>query len=276
MKLAFVKMHGIGNDFVLIDNMSRQVDLGTEQIRLLADRRRGIGCDQLLMIEPPHARAAHVRARVFNSDGSEAGQCGNGLRCVAAWLRDAGIANGESISIEVGDGVVRARLSNHHEVKMDMGMPRFEPSDVPFLAEKRAPAYRVQVGAQRLEIGAVSMGNPHAVIRVDDCDSAPVGELGPAVQRLDAFPEGVNVGFMQVIDEARVRLRVFERGVGETLACGSGACAAVAVGHVRGWLGTRVSVTLPGGELVVDWDGEGTPMWLTGSTQCAFQGEFNL
>lgn len=276
MKLAFVKMHGIGNDFVLVDNMSRRVDLGTEQIRLLADRRRGIGCDQLLMIEPPHARGADVRARIFNSDGSESGQCGNGLRCLAAWLRDAGIANGESITIEAGDGMVRARLANHRQVKMDMGMPRFEPSDIPFLAEKRAPAYRVQVGTQRLEIGAVSLGNPHAVIRVDDCDSAPVEELGPVVQGLEAFPEGVNVGFMQIVDEASVRLRVFERGVGETLACGSGACAAVAVGRMRGWLGARVSVALPGGELVVEWDGEGNSMWLTGPTQRAFEGEFIL
>ena len=276
MKLAFVKMHGIGNDFVLIDNMSQRFDLGTDQIRLLADRRRGIGCDQLLMVEPPGERSADVRARIFNQDGSESGQCGNGLRCLAAWLRDTGMANGELITIEAGDGVVRARLANHGLVKLDMGIPRFEPHEIPLLADKRAPGYRLQVGADRLEIGAVSMGNPHAVIRVDDCDSAPVEELGPAVQALEAFPEGVNVGFMQVLDDASVRLRVVERGVGETLACGSGACAAVAVGQARGWLGPRVSVALPGGELVVDWNGEGEPVWLTGPTQRAFEGEFEL
>jgi diaminopimelate epimerase len=276
MKLAFVKMHGIGNDFVLIDNMSQRFDLGTDQIRLLADRRRGIGCDQLLMVEPPGERSADVRARIFNQDGSESGQCGNGLRCLAAWLRDTGIANGEFITIEAGNGMVRARLANHSLVKMDMGVPRFEPHEIPLLADKRAPGYRVQVGADRLEIGAVSMGNPHAVIRVGDCDSAPVDVLGPAVQALEAFPEGVNVGFMQVLDDASVRLRVVERGVGETLACGSGACAAVAVGYVRGWLGPRVSVALPGGELVVEWNGEGEPVWLTGPTQLAFQGEFDL
>lgn len=172
--------------------------------------------------------------------------------------------------------MVRARLANGRQVKMDMGVPRFEPSEIPFLADSRAPGYRLQVGAERLEIGAVSMGNPHAVIRVDDCDSAPVEELGPAVQALEAFPEGVNVGFMQVVDDAKVRLRVYERGVGETPACGSGACAAVAVGRTRGWLGARVSVTLPGGELVVEWSGEGEPVWLTGPTQCAFEGEFEL
>ncbi len=276
MKLAFVKMHGIGNDFVLIDNLSRRVDLGIDQIRLLTDRRRGIGCDQLLVIEPARVRDADVRARIFNADGSESGQCGNGLRCLAAWLRDAGIARGDNVTIEAGDGVVHACLANHQQVKMDMGVPRFEPGDVPFLAEKRAPAYRVQVGTQRLEIGAVSMGNPHAVIRVDDCDSAPVETLGPALQRLEVFPQGVNVGFVQVVDESSVRLRVFERGVGETLACGSGACAAVAVGRVRGWLGPRVAVRLPGGELLVEWQGEGSSMWLTGPTERAFEGEFEL
>ena len=276
MKLAFVKMHGIGNDFVLVDNMSRKLDLGTEQIRLLADRRRGIGCDQLLMMEPADGPNADVRARIFNRDGSEAGQCGNGLRCLAAYLRDTGVANGDHIVIEAGQGVVRVLLTNHRAVTMDMGTPRFELRDIPFLADARALSYDLQVGSQRLEIGAVSMGNPHAVIRVDDCQSAPVQELGPGVQSLEEFPEGVNVGFMQVLDDTRVCLRVFERGVGETLACGSGACAAVAVGRVRGWLGDRVSVALSGGELTVEWDGEGQPMWLTGPTQRAFEGEFEL
>jgi diaminopimelate epimerase len=276
MKLAFVKMHGIGNDFVLVNNMSQELTLGAEQIRLLADRRRGIGCDQLLMVEPADGPDADVRARIFNQDGSESGQCGNGLRCLAAYLRDTGIATGDHIAIEAGQGMVRARLANHRVVTMDMGTPRFEPREIPLLADAQAASYGVQVGSRRLEIGAVSMGNPHAVIRVDDCESAPVGELGPAVQSLEEFPEGVNIGFMQVLDDSRVRLRVFERGVGETLACGSGACAAVAVGRVRGWLGPRVSVALPGGELTVDWDGEGQPVWLTGPTQRAFEGKFEL
>ncbi len=276
MKLAFVKMHGIGNDFVLIDNMSRKLDLGVEQIRLLADRRRGIGCDQLLMVEPASDRKADVRARIFNQDGSEVAQCGNGLRCLAAYLRETGIATGDQIAIEAGQRMVRALLTNDRVVTMEMGPPRFEPPEIPFLAEARAASYGVQVGSQHLEIGVVSVGNPHAVIRVDDCEAARVEELGPAVQALEEFPEGVNVGFMQVLDDARVRLRVFERGVGETLACGSGACAAVAVGRARGWLGTRVSVALPGGELTVEWDGEGQPLWLAGPTQRAFEGEFEL
>lgn len=276
MKLAFVKMHGIGNDFVLIDNMSRKLDLDSGQIRLLADRRRGIGCDQLLIVEPASGADADVRARIFNSDGSEVGQCGNGLRCLAAYLRDAGIVPGSQIGIEAGQGMVRARLANGSAAIVDMGIPRFEPREVPFLAETRAASYSVQVGSQCLEIGVASLGNPHAVIRVDDCDSAPVGELGPAVQALEEFPEGVNVGFMQVLDDEHVKVRVFERGVGETLACGSGACAAVVVGRMRGWLGSSVSVSMPGGELTVEWDGEGQPVWLSGPTQRSFEGIFEL
>ena len=276
MHLAFVKMHGIGNDFVLIDNMSREFDLDSEQIRLLADRRRGIGCDQLLMVEPATDSRSDVRARIFNQDGSEVGQCGNGLRCLAAYLRDAGIATGDQIAIQAGQGRVRARLTNGRMVTVDMGVPRFAPPDIPFLADARAAAYTLRVGGRELEIGAVSMGNPHGVMRVADCETTPVEVLGPAVQAAEEFPEGVNVGFMQVLDDSRVRLRVFERGVGETLACGSGACAAVAVGRQRGWLGSRVSVLLSGGELTVDWDGEGQSMWLTGPTQRAFEGRFEL
>jgi len=276
MKLAFVKMHGIGNDFVLIDNMSRALDLEPDQIRLLADRHRGVGCDQLLIVEPPSGPTADVRARIFNQDGSESGQCGNGLRCAAVWLREIGVANGECVVFEAGDGLVRANLGRPDAVEIDIGVPRFEPADIPFLADRSAPAYRLQIGPERFEVGVVSMGNPHAVLCVDDIESARVRELGPAVQDLEVFPQGVNVGFMQIIDEARVRLRVYERGVGETLACGSGAGAAVVVGNVRGWLGPRVTVTLPGGELVVNWRGEGEPVWLTGPTRRAFEGEFEL
>ena len=276
MKLPFVKMHGIGNDFVLIENTSRGLDLDVDQIRLIADRRRGVGCDQLIMTEPPRDGIADVRARIFNQDGSEAQQCGNGLRCLAVWLRDLGMVSGDSIRIEAGEDVVCARFEANRTVKLDMGVPRFDPRDVPFLAAERAEAYLLQVGARRVEIGAVSMGNPHAVTRVDDCAAAPVEELGATIQALEAFPEGVNVGFMQVVDEATIRLRVFERGVGETLACGSGACAAVVVGRMRGWLGARVSVGLPGGNLEVDWKGEGEPVWLTGPTQRSFEGELDL
>lgn len=276
MKLAFVKMHGIGNDFVLIDNMLQKLELDADQVRLLADRRRGIGCDQLLMVEPPQGPGADVRARIFNSDGGEVGQCGNGLRCLAAHLRDSGMVSGDAIAIEAGQGVVRARFGNHGAVSVDIGIPRFEPHDIPFLASARAPGYQVQAGSQHLDLGAVSLGNPHAVIRVDDTQSTPLEVLGPAVQALREFPEGVNVGIMQIIDERHVRLRVFERGVGETLACGSGACAAVAVGRVRGWLDSRVSVTLPGGELTVDWDGEGQSIWLAGPTQRSFEGTVEL
>ena len=276
MNVAFVKMHGIGNDFVFIDNMSRELDLNSDQIRLLADRRRGIGCDQLLVVEPASDSESDVRARIFNQDGSEVGQCGNGLRCLVAYLRDAGIATGEQITIQAGQGAVRARLTDGSMITVDMGVPRFAPRDIPFLAEAQSTSYKVRVGDRQLEIGAVSMGNPHGVLRVDDCASTPVEVLGPAVQAVEEFPEGVNVGFMQIVDHSRVRLRVFERGVGETQACGSGACAAVAIGRGSGWLGPRVSVMLPGGELTVDWDGEGQSMWLTGPTQRAFEGRFEL
>lgn len=276
MKLPFVKMHGIGNDFVLVDNLSREFELGTEQIRLLADRRLGIGCDQLLMVEPATDPQADFRARIFNQDGSEPGQCGNGLRCLAAFLRDRGAATGDGIAIETRQGMVRARFANGHEITMNMGAPELAPASIPFLAESRAESYTVEVEGQTVEFGAASMGNPHAVIRVEDCDSVAIERMGPAVQALDAFPEGVNVGFMQVLATDHVRLRVYERGVGETPACGSGACAAVVVGRIRGWLDRRVTVSLPGGDLEVTWDGEGEPVWLGGPTQRAFEGEFEL
>ncbi len=278
MKLPFVKMHGIGNDFVLVDNLSRDLHLDTEQIRLLADRRRGIGCDQLLMVERAQDRQADFSVRIFNQDGSQSGQCGNGLRCLAAYLRDRGAAGGDDIAmaIEPGRGMVRARLANGHPISMNMGPPEFSPSAIPFLAAARADCYTLEVDARPVELGAVSMGNPHAVIRVEDCGAVPIEARGPAVQSLEAFPEGVNVGFVQVLDEGHVRLRVYERGVGETLACGSGACAAVAVGRVRGWLGPAVTVSLPGGDLVVEWAGDDEPMWLSGPTERAFEGEFEL
>lgn len=278
MKLPFVKMHGIGNDFVLVDNLSRDLRLDTEQIRLLADRRRGIGCDQLLMVERAQDRQADFRVRIFNQDGSQAGQCGNGLRCLAAYLRDRGAAAGDDIAmaIEPGQGMVRARLTNGRQVSMNMGPPDFSPDAIPFLAAARADFYTLEVESRPVELGAVSMGNPHGVIRVEDCAAVPIETLGPAVQSLEEFPEGVNVGFLQVLDEGRIRLRVYERGVGETLACGSGACAAVAVGRARGWLGPAVTVSLPGGELVVEWAGDDAPMWLSGPTERAFEGEFEL
>jgi diaminopimelate epimerase len=223
------------------------------------------------------ARAAgDVRARIFNQDGSEVGQCGNGLRCLAVYLREAGIASGEDICIEAGQGLVRARFANGKAATVNMGVPDFEPGNIPFTAHARESSYVLQAGGQRLDVGVASLGNPHAVVRVEDCASVSVGELGPLVQSLGEFPEGVNVGFMQVLDNAHVNLRVFERGVGETQACGSGACAAVAIGQLRGWLGARVSVALPGGELMVDWDGEGQPVWLSGPTQRAFEGTFEL
>ena len=272
MELAFAKMHGIGNDFVVVDNLEGTCNLSREQVRLIADRRRGVGCDQLLMVESVGRADADVRLRIFNSDGAQVGQCGNGMRCVAVYLRDKGITSADEVAIEAGDRVVRARILEDDSVQVDMGIPLLEPDDIPFVAKARARGYSLHVDSRELDIGAVSLGNPHAVLRVDDVDTAPVAELGALVQAHEHFPEGVNVGFMQILDEQHVRLRVFERGVGETLACGSGACAAAVVGQERGWLGSEVVVSLIGGDLRIGWQGDSRPVWLTGPTEKVFEG----
>jgi diaminopimelate epimerase len=276
MKLEFAKMHGIGNDFVVVDNTARRLDLSGESVRRIADRRRGIGFDQLLLVEPVDGGDAQVRLRIFNSDGEEVGQCGNGVRCVAVFMRDRDIASGNEMAIETGDRVVRAHIHGDDSVTVDMGIPALEPEEIPFIADTRASGYALRIDSDELDIGAVSLGNPHAVLRVDHVEAVPVAELGAAIQADHHFPEGVNVGFMQVNDEGHVRLRVCERGVGETLACGSGACAAVVVGSVRGWLGSEVVVSLMGGDLRIAWRGEGQPVWLTGPTARVFEGEIDL
>ncbi|MDX1432678.1 MAG: diaminopimelate epimerase [Gammaproteobacteria bacterium] len=276
MRLAFTKMHGIGNDFVVVDNMSRTLELSAEQVRRIADRRRGVGCDQLLVAEPASGAEAAVRLRIWNSDGEEVGQCGNGVRCLAEFVREAGHVDGDEIVIETGARLVRARSLGDGRVRVDMGIPGFEPRDIPFFAEARAAGYALRVNGHELDIGAVSMGNPHAVLRVDDTATAPVETLGPLIQHCGRFPEGVNVGFMTVESPRRARLRVFERGVGETLACGSGACAAMAVGRLRGWLEIDAEIVLPGGTLELSWQGEGQPIWMTGPTERAFDGEIDI
>ena len=276
MRLAFTKMHGIGNDFVVIDNMSRQWHFTRDQMRRIADRRRGVGCDQILVAEPSSGTQATVRMRIWNGDGAEVGQCGNGVRCLAVFLRDARIASADEIVIETGERLVHARILECGRVTADMGVPNFEPHDIPFIADTRAASYALRVDGREFDIGAVSLGNPHAVLRVEDAATTPVELLGPMIQGCGRFPEGVNVGFMTVEDRRRVRLRVFERGVGETLACGSGACAAMVVGRIRGWLASEVRIALPGGSLDVSWEGEGQSIWMTGPTERAFDGEIEL
>jgi diaminopimelate epimerase len=273
---AFVKMQGLGNDFVLIDATRLPVDLDARRIRRLADRRYGIGFDQLLLLEPATRPHALARYRIFNADGLEAEHCGNGIRCVARYLRDAGRVNGAPIALELGGGIAEVYPAENDEFRADMGVPRFDPGDIPLAVAARADRYRLRIDGAEHEFAALSMGNPHAVLRCADVDSAPVAALGPRIETHALFPARVNVGFMQVVDAHRIRLRVFERGVGETPACGTGACAAAVAGIQAGELATPVTVVLRGGALRIDWRGEGTAVWMTGPAERVFEGEIEL
>jgi len=272
MTLEFTKMHGLGNDFVVLDGVSAAVRVDTALLRFLGDRHRGVGCDQILLVEPA-GEAGDFTYRIFNGDGGEVEQCGNGARCVARFVRDRGLSDADRITFSTLGGLIHTRFLADGRVAVDMGVPRFEPADIPFEAPARAETYPLDAGGETHEIGAASMGNPHAVLRVDDLVAAPVRELGPVIQHHERFPRRANVGFMRVIDRERIALRVWERGAGETAACGTGACAAVAVGRLRGWLDERVVVALPGGELVIDWAGADNPLWMTGTAETAFHGE---
>lgn len=276
MRLKFSKMQGLGNDFVIIDNTSGAFSLHPEQVRYLAHRRLGVGCDQLLLVEQTVEPSADLGMRVFNADGSEAEQCGNGLRCFALFVRDRGLTRKEEISIATAAGIVRSRVMSDGQVSVDMGLPGLAPESVPFIAEHRSSQYSLAVGDHEVHIGAVSMGNPHAVLRVEDATVAPVGNLGPLIQRHVRFPNGANVGFMQIMNPHWIRLRVYERGVGETLACGTGACAAVVVGRAQNLLGEKVDVDLAGGRLRVAWSGEGQSVWMTGPATQVFDGEIEI
>ena len=276
MKLEFSKMHGLGNDFVVIDAISQSVDLGTGQVRALADRHTGIGCDQLLLVERAQGPDADFRYRIFNSDGGEVGQCGNGARCFMRFVHDRGLTEKTDVVVETQSGLMGLTLEDDGQVTVDMGEPRLRPADIPFVAHGRAQTYRLQVNDRELEIAALSMGNPHAVLQVDDINQAPVEHLGPAIENHPDFPERVNASFIQIIDPEHIRLRVHERGAGETLACGSGACAAVVAGRLWDQLAPRVNVALTGGNLVVKWAGEGSPVYLTGPATQVFLGEIDL
>ncbi len=277
MKIPFVKMHGLGNDFVLLDQRERHFGLTPAQIAHLADRRFGIGCDQLLSLETPDDAAAAVRYRIFNADGSSAEHCGNGVRCVARYLERRGEVKAGSVLVEIGAALFELALLDDGQVRVDMGAPRFAPADIPLAAAAEAARYALSFDGQSLEFGAVSMGNPHAVFEVPSTDSAPVATLGALLQDHALFPRRVNVGFMQVIDAEHIRLRVFERGVGETKACGTGACAAVAVGRRWQRLGAQVQVQLQGGELSIAWDGRPEhSLWMTGPATFVFEGSIEL
>jgi len=276
MRLNFTKMHGLGNDFVVFDAIRQRVSLTPEQIRHIADRHFGIGCDQVLIVEPPAGDQADFRYRIYNADGGEVEQCGNGARCFSRFVHEEGMTDKETVTVETSAGLIRLSRPVHNQVTVDMGVPILEPAQIPFDAPARKLRYSLNLDGGAVEIGAVSMGNPHAVLRVNDVDSAPVEELGPIIERHPRFPQRVNVGFMQVVSPDLIRLRVFERGVGETLACGTGACAAVVVGNLQGLLQPQTEVELRGGRLVVSWTGEGAPVQMTGPAERVFQGQIEL
>ncbi|RYD15888.1 MAG: diaminopimelate epimerase [Lysobacteraceae bacterium] len=274
--MRFSKMHGLGNDFVVVDCRERALPLDADGIRLLGDRHFGVGFDQLLTIERARDDACAYAYGIWNTDGTRAGQCGNGLRCVARWLaRDGAIGVGRT-RLESPSGPVTVELLPDGDVRADMGEPRFEPAAIPLLAgaPDAQDEYTIAAGGMPLRVGAVSMGNPHAVLEVADVAQAAVAELGPRIETAPAFPESCNVGFAEVLARDAIRLRVWERGVGETLACGSGACAAVAVLRRRGRLDAEVRVALPGGALRIEWEGPGAPVWMTGPATFVFEGEF--
>jgi diaminopimelate epimerase len=272
MQLRFTKMHGAGNDFVIIDLISQRFVLRSRHIRKLADRHFGVGCDQVLVVEPPRRPDVDFRYRIYNADGDEVENCGNGARCFARFVRDKKLTSKSVISVETAAGVLELKLCDDNQVEVNMGQPVLEPDAIPFQAGARAVSYPLTIADQQLEIGAVSMGNPHAVLTVADTATAPVETLGPLIESCPQFPERVNVGFMQITSRSEIKLRVFERGVGETLACGTGACAAVTWGILRGDLQDTVTVNLPGGKLLISWAGEGHPVIMTGPTAVVFEG----
>jgi diaminopimelate epimerase len=277
MRIEFTKMQGLGNDFVIFDApkaAGAPLDPGT--LRALADRRLGVGFDQALMLDAPRDPAHRASYRIFNSDGGEVEQCGNGARCIAALLYARAPELGPEISMESAGGTVHARVREDGLVSVDMGAPDFDPKSLPMDAPAEASSYSLDVEGETVDYGAVSMGNPHAVLKVPDVKSAPVAHLGPRIERHRRFPRRTNVGFMQIVDRGRIGLRVFERGVGETLACGTGACAAAAVGRKQGLLEADVRVDLPGGTAHVSWHGPGEHLWLTGPAATVFTGIIDI
>ena len=265
-------MNGLGNDFVILDGLRQQISLTTEQLQLLGDRHFGVGCDQILLIEKSGIPGMDLRYRIFNADGREVEHCGNGIRCIGEYM----FRQGYTANVEIHAETVRGTLVIYREAdgmyRVNMGKPRLDPAEIPALFAERSTTYRVNLAAGEYSIMALSMGNPHAVMVVDDVDSTPVGSLGPAIQASGVFPEGVNVGFMQVLNRSSIRLRVFERGVGETLACGTGACAAMVAGNLADLLENNVDISVNGGRLKVAWDGGDSPVWMTGPATTVFEG----
>jgi diaminopimelate epimerase len=276
MNLQFTKMHGLGNDFMVLDLVRQRVALTTELITQWAHRQTGIGFDQLLIIESTTTPGCDFAYRIYNADGGEVEHCGNGSRCIARFCVDKGLTTKRELTFALPRGTIDTRLEAGGLVTVDMGPPRLLPAEIPFVADAQAVTYPLDVAGTPLEISAVSMGNPHAVLQVPDVDAAPVASLGPLIEYHPRFPERVNAGFMQVVSTGTIRLRVFERGAGETLTCGTGACAAVVAGRLRKLLDEDVQVHTRGGTLRIRWAGDGEPVWMTGPTATVFEGQLTL
>ena len=276
MEIEFTKMHGLGNDFVVIDGINQEIDLSEEQVQFIANRHFGVGCDQLLLVEASESDDVDFIYRIFNADGGEVEQCGNGARCFAVFVREQGLTTKDTIRVETASGIIELYVQPDGQVTVDMGVPELNPWNIPFNADTRLDEYALDVNGEVLKIGAVSMGNPHAVTIVEDIDTTAVDVIGAAIEGHMLFPNRVNAGFMQIIDNTHIRLRVYERGAGETLACGTGACAAMVVGYLQGRLGSEVEVSLPGGSLQISWQGEASPVMMTGPATTVFKGKITV
>ncbi|MGB1327639.1 MAG: diaminopimelate epimerase [Porticoccaceae bacterium] len=273
MLIKFTKMHGLGNDFVVIDGVRQHINLTTEAIKKLADRNLGIGCDQVLLIEPPSDKNIDFNYRIFNCDGSEVEQCGNGARCMGRYIADQQLSGKKTVLLQTKNRVMEVTTKPKNLVTANMGAPIFTPEEIPFMSQQQDKLYSIEAGSQQFEIAALSVGNPHAVLQVDDIDTTAVEDIGPLIQAHSQFPESVNVGFMQIIDRQNIRLRVYERGVGETQACGSGACAAAVAAIQQDLVDSKVNLKLLGGELSIEWLGEGESILMTGPAETVFHGK---
>ena len=276
MMLSFTKMHGLGNDFVVFDAINQKIDLTTKQIQFIADRHFGIGCDQVLLVEPPRSMDTDFYYRIFNADGSEVEQCGNGARCFANFVYLIGLSDKEILHVGTLSGNIHLRHEDNDLIKVNMGPPKLEPALIPFEADTQSKYYPIEVDNESIKIAVVSMGNPHAVIQVKSVADAPVERIGSLLEKHPSFPQRVNVGFMAIKDRRHIDLRVFERGAGETLACGTGACAAVVAGRINELLDEQVEVSLPGGTLMVSWAGDEAPVWMSGPAIQVFEGKIEL
>ena len=276
MLMKFTKMHGLGNDFVVIDAVTQNVRVTASMARRLSDRKTGIGCDQVLIVEPPSEPDIDFNYRIFNCDGAEVEQCGNGARCLARFVQDRRLTGKNPIRVKTSNRVIELKMENKTQVAVDMGVPELEPANIPFEAAEKAMLYDIDVDGQTQQIAAVSMGNPHAVLKVDDVASAPVDELGAKIESHPRFPNRVNVGFMQILSRNEIKLRVFERGVGETEACGSGACAAAVAALEQGLVDSPVTMQLTRGNLKIDWQGAGHALIMTGPAATVFHGRIRI